>query len=160
VVLFQPEGIDRHAGAACAGRAAQHALATGIVDVLFLPGTASIPARQVVEPVVGQRRTGPIDGVGGDVAPGIVEARVTLPQFVTAGRACLVEPGQLVRMGAIAVEIARGGAAIALRSLPQLPQVRVDVAGAIACSAQAIGERAAAAVAVALLQSHPCLTLG
>jgi len=104
-VLFQPEGIDRHGGAACAGRAPQHALATGVVDVLFLPGTASIPARQVVEPIIGERRAGAVHRAGGDVAPGIVTAGVTLSQFVATGRAGLVEPGEMVRMGAVTGEL-------------------------------------------------------
>src|SRR5712692_1748710 len=59
-----------------------------------------------------------------------------------------VEPGQLVRVAAVAVEVLGVGAAGALRSLPQLPQVGVDVAGAVACSRQAAGEGATAAGAV------------
>jgi len=45
---------------------------------------------------------------------------------------------------AIAVEVLRGGAALALWSLPQLPQVGVDVAGAVARSVQAVGQHATA----------------
>jgi hypothetical protein len=54
-----------------------------------------------------------------------------------------------VRIAAIAIEVLRGRATVALRSLPQVPQVGVDVAGAIARVLQRVGQCPCAAGAVA-----------
>ncbi len=124
---------------------------------MFLAVGARIIHGQVVEAIVGKRCCGPIDIAAGDVAPGIVTAGVGLPGLGAAGRTQAVEPGQLVRMAAVTAEILRVGAAGTLGSLPHLPQVGVEVASTVACSYQAIGERARAAVAVAMRQSHPYL---
>jgi hypothetical protein len=58
-------------------------------------------------------------------------------------------------VAAVTVEILRGGAAGALRSLPQLAQVGIEVAGTVACPSQAIGEGAAATGAVACSRLGP-----
>jgi len=148
-VLFEAEGVDGHAGGARAGRAAQHAATCCIVDILFLAVGACIILGQVVESVVGKRGAGAAHGAAGDVAPGIIAARVGLPGLGAARRAQAVEAGQLVWVAAVTVEVLRVGTAGALRSLPHLSQVGVEVAGVVACSGQAVGEGAAATGAIA-----------
>ncbi len=85
----------------------------------------------------------------GDVAPGIVTTAVRSGTLVGAGGAQAVETGQLVGMTAVAIEILVLRATATERTLPQLAQVRVDIAAAVTGPIQAIAERAAAACAVA-----------
>ena len=84
-MLFQPEGVDGHAGVARAGRAAQHAADSCVVDILFLFIGPGIVHGQVVEAVVGEGGSGAIDIAAGDVAPGVVAAGVGLPGLGAAG---------------------------------------------------------------------------
>ncbi len=104
-VLFEPEGVDDHAGVARAGRAAQHATTSRVVDILLLAVGTGIVHGQVVEAIIGKGGCRAIDIAAGDVAPGVITARVGLSGFIAAGRAQAVEPGQLVRVAAVAVEI-------------------------------------------------------
>ncbi len=108
-MLFEAEGIHRHAGAARAGRAAQHAFARRIVDVLFLASTACIILGQVVESIIGEGSTGAVHGATGDIAPDIITAGVGLPRLVVARCTQAVEARQLVRVAAVAVEGTEGG---------------------------------------------------
>jgi hypothetical protein len=119
-VLFQAKGIHRHGRDPSTGRAAQHPFATGVVDVLFLAVGACVIRGQVVESVIGEGGCRAINVAAGDVAPGIVEARIGLACLGATGRAQDVEPSQPVRVTAVTVEILRGGAARTLRGLPQL----------------------------------------
>jgi hypothetical protein len=57
------------------GEAAQHALAVGIVEILFLVGAVGVPLRQVVQQIVGERAGGGVGRAAGDVAKAIVAAR-------------------------------------------------------------------------------------
>ena len=72
LVFLQPKGRDGHAGTAAVRRTAQHALAGGIVDILFLVGAAHVPLREVVEQIVGEGGSGAAVAAAGDVTPGIV----------------------------------------------------------------------------------------
>ncbi len=93
----------------------------------------------MIQQVVGERGGGAAVGAAGDVAPAIVAARLDSAAKVGAGGAKGVEAGQLVRL-AVAVEVLLLGAAAAQRTLPELAQVGVDVAVAVAGSAQSVGE--------------------
>ncbi len=87
-----------------------------------------------------------------------VAAHVGLSRLVVADRAHPVEAGQPVRVAAVTVEVLRVGAAGALRSLPHLTQVGIDVAGAVACSRQAVArpdEAILLVVAVVLCLAAP-----
>ena len=59
----------------------------------------------MIEAIVGEGGCRAIDIAAGDVAPGIVAARVGLPRLVAAGRPQAVEPGQLVRVAAVTKEL-------------------------------------------------------
>src|SRR5258706_8210612 len=107
-VFLQPEGIHRQGGAIAIGGAAQHAVATGIVDIPFLVGGAGVPLHHLVEVVVREGRGGATGGAAGDVAPMVVDAGVALAGLVGAGRRTGsdgVDRGQLVGVSAVAVEI-------------------------------------------------------
>ncbi len=128
-MFFQPKGIDRQGGAADSGRAAQHALATGVVDIQLAIGRTDIPLGQVIEQVIGERGGGAAVGAAGHVAPAIVAAAVDGSAQVGAGGAGRIKAGQLVRLAAT-VEVLLLGAPAVEWSLPQLAQVGVDKAGA------------------------------
>lgn len=66
-MFFPSEGIDHHGGAIAIGRPFQHAVATGIVDILFLVGGASIPFHQMIEQIVRERDGGAAIAAAGDV---------------------------------------------------------------------------------------------
>lgn len=51
-VFLQPEGVDGQGGARTVGRTAQHAIATGIVDIPFYHRHADIILSQVVRRIV------------------------------------------------------------------------------------------------------------
>jgi len=142
-VFLLPEGVDRQAGGAAIGRAAQDALACGIVHVPLLAGRPGIPLGKVVEVVVGQRGCRPLVGAAGDVAQGIVAAAVDRPALIGAGCADRIEPAQLVGL-AVTVEVLVLRAAAGERALPQLAQVGVDIAVAVAASSESTGKRATA----------------
>jgi hypothetical protein len=89
---------DGH-GRATAGRAAQDAIASCVVDILFLAVGACIVHGQVVEAIVGKGGRRAAHRAAGDVALGVVAAGIGLARLGAAGRACLVEPAQLVRVG-------------------------------------------------------------
>lgn len=100
-MLFQPKGIDRHRGAADSGRAAQHPVARGVVEILFLVGGTHIPLGEVVEEVVGKHA----GGAAGGNAPTIIDRGVDLAALAGAGRAGGVDAGQLVRLATGAVVV-------------------------------------------------------
>ncbi len=114
-VLFQPKGVDGHGRVARAGRAAQDAIASCVVDILFLAVGTRIIHGQIVEAVVGKGGAGAAHGAAGDVAPGIITARVGLSRLGAAGCAQAVEAGQLVRVAAIAVDAEEGWRGLAQR---------------------------------------------
>ena len=105
----------------------------------------------MVQQVVGQRGGGATVGAAGNVAPVVVAAAVHLPGFARTGRAGGIHAGQSMRHAATAatVEILFLGTASVERSLPELPEMRVDEGVAVAGSAQAVGERGAATGAIA-----------
>lgn len=57
-MLFQSEGVDGQRRAGAIRRAAQHAIATRVVDVLLLIGRGSMPLRQAVQQVIAERGAG------------------------------------------------------------------------------------------------------
>ncbi len=147
-VFLQPEGVDGHGGAGASGRAAQHTRARGVVNIEVFVGGASVPTDEVIQQVIGERGRGATGGAAGDVAPAIVAARVDSSAQIRAGGAQRVEAGELVRL-AVAVEVLLLGAAAAQRALPELAQVRVNIAIVVTGSTQGIGERGRATGAVA-----------
>lgn len=148
-VFLAAEGIDGDGGRAARGGAAQHARAARVVEVpLLRVGAAVVPLDEVVEPVVGEGGAAAPDGAGGDVAPGIVHDGVVRPAFGTAGLSDEVEPGQLVRVRRIAVEIGVGAQA-AERTLPELAQVREEELVVIGAAAQAVAQGSSAPGTVA-----------
>ncbi len=155
-MLLQAEGIGGHGGATARGRAPQHARTRGIVDVEVLVLCAGVPTDKVIQEIIGERRGGTAGGAAGDIAPTVVTAGIDLPGLVGAGGTAGVEAAQLVRL-AVAVEVLLLRPTATEGSLPQLAQVRVDIAVAVAGSTQAVGEggRATGAVARARLDAHP-----
>lgn len=94
----------------------------------------------MIQEIIGECRGGTAVGAAGDIAPTIVTAGVGLPRLVRAGGTTGVETGQLVGL-AVAVEILLLRPTATERPLPQLIQVRVDIAVVVTGSAQAsIGE--------------------
>jgi hypothetical protein len=71
-VFLDAERVGEDGRAVVIGEAAQHALATGIVEVLLLVGGAGGPLRQVVQDVVGEDAGRAVGGAAGDVAKAIV----------------------------------------------------------------------------------------
>src|SRR5438105_4103150 len=106
-MLFQAEGVNGHARAAQTGRAPQHTAASRVVDVLLLAATTCVVLGQMVKSIVGEGGSCAIDRAAGDVAPGIIAAGVGLSGLVVTGCPQAVEPGQLVWMAAVTVEILR-----------------------------------------------------
>ncbi len=153
LVFLDAEGVGEDGGAIAVGEAAQHALSTGIVEVLLLVISAGGPLRQVVQDVVGERAGGGVGGAAGHVAKAIVAADAViggLGAVVGAGGPAGggIEPDELMGVaGAIQVLLLRTAAR--QRALPQLAQVGVDIAVAVAGPGKAAGERAAATGAVA-----------
>lgn len=94
LMLSEAEGIG--GGAGTIGEAAQQALPTGIVEVLFLVGTAGIPLREMIQQIVGQCGSGAAKGAAGHIAEGVVAAGITRPTLGRAGRTGGVESRQLV----------------------------------------------------------------
>jgi hypothetical protein len=125
-VFLQAEGVDGHGGAIAVGGAAQHAVARGIVDISFLVVTPGIPFDQLVEVVVGEDAGGAAERADGNAAPGVA-AGIALPALARAGGPRRIQTHQLVRMAAIAVEVLVLRAAAVKRTLPQLPQVDVNI---------------------------------
>ena len=82
-----------------------------------------------------QRRGAASVPAAGDIAPGVVAAGVDLVggTLRRTRRARLVDPGQLVRMGRVAVEVLVLLHASVERCLPDLAQVGVDEAIGVAC---------------------------
>src|SRR5258708_25772744 len=148
-MLFQPEGIDRQGGATTVGGTPQQALAAPVVHIPLLIGCTRIPLSELVEVVVGERAGRPAEGAAGHIAKAVVAAAVALPGLIGAGGTGGIQPGQLVWMAAVAVEILVLGAAPGQGALPQLAQVRVDKAVTVAGPAEPTGQRATAAGAVA-----------
>ena len=130
-MFFQPKGVDDHGRPAAVRRAAQHAIARGIVDVEFLIGRTDIPLGQVIEQVIGERGGGAAVGAAGDVAPAIVAAGVDGSAQAGAGGPARIKAGQLVGLAAATVEVLVLGAARVEGSLPQLAQVGIDEAVAV-----------------------------
>ena len=124
-MLFDAEGIGKDGGATAVGEAAQHALPTGVVQVLFLVGSIHIPLGEMIQEVVGERAGRAAERAAGHVAPRIVAAEIALPALARAGGTNGVQPRQLVRLS-VAIQILVLRAAAIARGLPQLPQVRVD----------------------------------
>ncbi len=136
LVFLDAEGVGEDRRAVAVSEAAQHALSTGIVEVLLLVSGACGPLRQVIQQVVGERGGGAVGGAAGHVAKAVVAADAViggLGAVVGAGRPAGggIEPKELMRVaGAIEVLLLR--AAALQWSLPQLAQVRVDVRIAVA----------------------------
>ena len=63
----------------------------------------------MVESIIGEGGSRAIDIAAGDVAPGIIAARVGLPRLGAARCTQAVEARQLVRVAAVAVEGTEGG---------------------------------------------------
>jgi len=89
----------------------------------------------VIQQVIGEGRGGTTRGTAGDVASAIVAAAVDLPCFVRTGGTGTVETGELVWL-AVTVEVLLLAASAPQGALPQLAQVRVDIAVGVAGSAQ------------------------
>ena len=104
-VLLAPEGVDRQAGGAAIGRTAQDALAYAIVHVPFLVGGPGIPFGKVVLVVVGEGAGGAPESAATYIAKAIVARGVDLPRLVRAGSSGGLEPGELMRLAAIVVEV-------------------------------------------------------
>ncbi len=147
-MLLQPKGIDGHGGTTAGGRTPQHAGARGIVDVKVLVLRTCVPTDKVIQEVVGECRGGAAVGTAGDVAPAIVTAGVDLSRLVGASGTSAVETGQLVWL-AVAVEILLLRPTATERAVPQLIQVRVDIAVVVTGSAQAVAEGHTATGAIA-----------
>ena len=67
LVVFQPERIGGDGGGAATGRAAQDALARGVVEVLFLVAAAHVPLGQVVQQIVAEGGRGAAGGAAGHI---------------------------------------------------------------------------------------------
>ncbi len=96
----------------------------------------------MILPIIGQggrRASRAGGGARGEVAPAIVLGSIGLRLAAggRAGGAGLVEPGELVGLAAVTVEVLVGPCAV-VGTLPQLAQVRVDVAVAVAGPGQAV----------------------
>ena len=150
-MFLDAEGVGEDGRAVAVGEAAQHALPTGIVEVLLLVGGACVPLRQVIQDVVGEGAGGVVGHAAGDVAKAIVAAAVAggLGAVVGAGGPAGggIESDKLMRIaGAIEVLLLR--AAARQWALPELAQVGIDIAVAVVGPGEATGERAAATGAV------------
>ena len=121
LVFLNTEGIGEDGGATAVGEAAQHALPRRVVEVLLLVGAADIPLGQVI-----QRAGRAAEGAAGHVAPLVVTAEIALPALAGAGGTQGVQPRQFVRLS-VAVEVLVLRAAAVARTLPQLPQVDIDI---------------------------------
>ena len=71
-MLLDAEGVGEDRRAVVIGEAAQHALSTGVVEVLLLVVGAGGPLRQVIQDVVGERAGGAVGGAAGHVAKAVV----------------------------------------------------------------------------------------
>ena len=71
LVLLDAEGVGEDRRAVTVGKAARHALAVGIVEVLLLVSGACVPLRQMIQDVVGEGAGGG-GCAAGDVAKAIV----------------------------------------------------------------------------------------
>jgi len=153
-VLFEPEGVDREGRAAARGAAAQRAVAAHVIGVPLLASCSRIPLHELIERVIRKRGGAAVVRATRDVAEGVITARVDCAAQIAASGANRIEPGQLVRVIAIAVEILVVARAVEW-SLPELAQVRVGVAAAVACAIKPTGERAGAAGADARCWLRP-----
>ena len=106
LVLLDAEGVGEDGRAVVIGEAAQHALATGVVEVLLLVSGAGGPLRQVIQDVVGEDAGGAAEGAAGDVAQGIIAAGVVGSGEIGTGGPRRVDACQLVRAACITIEIA------------------------------------------------------
>src|SRR5260370_4970765 len=148
-MLFQPEGIDRRGPTTTVGGHPHQALAAPVVHIPLLIGCTRIPLSELVEVVVGESAGRAAEGAAGHIAKAVVAAAVALSGLIGAGGTGGIQPGQLVWMAAVAVEILVLGAAPGQGALPQLAQVRVDKAVTVAGPGEPTGQRATAAGAVA-----------
>ncbi len=100
LVLLDAGGVGEDGRAVGISEAAQHALATGIVEVLLLVGGAGGPLRQVIQNIVGEGAGRAVGRAAGHVAKAIVGVRgVDRPGLGGAGGPGGIEPGQLMRLG-------------------------------------------------------------
>ena len=130
VQFLQAKGVNRQAGRAPAGRAAEHALPAGVIHVLLLATTPGAPLHHLVERVIREGRRHVVIRARGHVAPGIVAGRIDRRGAAGggAGGADGIDAAQAVGMAAVAVEILPDLAVAGGRSLPELAQVGGDVA--------------------------------
>jgi len=101
----------------------------------------------MVKQIVGERRGRAVGGAPRLVAPGIIAGPVHLPVLAAARAAAGKQARQVMRLTATA-EILIAAHAVEW-PLPELAQVGVDVAIAVARPRDAVGQRAAATGAVA-----------
>src|SRR5260370_28757358 len=116
-------------------------------------GLQVVPATQVTKASiaggVGERAGAVGYRAAGHIAPGVVATAIDLPRLGRAGGAGAIEARQLVGLTAATVEVLLLGAAPVEWPLPQLAQVRVHKAVAVAGITQRIAERTTATAAVA-----------
>ncbi len=125
------QGVDGD-GRTAAGRAtAQGAVAAQVVGVPFLAVRSGVPLHELIELVVGERGCAAVVRPTGHVAEGIIAAAVDRAAEIATRCAQGIETGQLVRVVVIAVEILVAACAVEW-SLPELAQVRVGIAAAVA----------------------------
>jgi len=103
----------------------------------------------VIAEGVGEQAAAVGDRAAGHIAPGVVATAIDLPRLGRAGGAGAIEARQLVGLTAATVEVLLLGAAPVEWPLPQLAQVRVHKAVAVAGITQRIAERTTATGAVA-----------
>ena len=115
-MLLDAEGVGEDRRAIIVGEAAQHALPTGVVEILLLVVGVGGPLRQVIQEVVGERAGGVAEGAAGDVAKAVVAADAViggLGAVVGAGRPARggVQPDELMGVaGAIEILLLRAAA--------------------------------------------------
>ncbi len=147
-IVFQPEGIDRDLDAAAARRALQRTIARGIIGIPGRVDGGDLPLDHLIERIIGERGDLVIVGAGDNVAPRVVRAEVVGGSGIAARRSRLVNALQLMRSAAATVEVLLIAAGAAHWPLPQLSQVRVDIAHGVGCAGKAtVGCQAAAGAA-------------
>ena len=133
-MFFEPKGVDGQRRVGAIIGAAQHAFTRGIVEIpLLLTVGRAAPVQQVIQRIVGRTLGRATPLLAGHVAPGVVAAGVVDGAFTGTGgaRRDLRQVAQLVRVAAVAVQVLLLGAGAVLRSLPELAQVGVGVAGGV-----------------------------
>ena len=147
-MLFGAEGVHGDGRATTGGATLQHACVCVVVRVLALIGATRVPLCQFVQYVEGERGVGTVVVARGLVAPAIVAGTVGRAGWIATGGTKRIEPADLVWLAAVAVEILLIGACAIERTLPQLSQVRVGIAGAISGALQTIGRGTTATGAI------------